>query len=65
MAVYVDDTSTYGPNNYHLDDLLATLRQEFQLSEISKIHWLLSIQILHIPASITLSQSAYIDQILQ
>ena len=65
MAVYDDDISVYRPNNHHLDDLLAMLRQEFQLTKISKIYWLLCIQILRNPASITLSQSAYIDQILQ
>ena len=65
MAVYVDDICAYGPNSHHLDDLLATLKQEFQLSAIGNIHWLLGIQILRNPASITLSQSSYIDQILQ
>ena len=68
LAVYVDDINLYGSNEVMA---IATqhLKDRFQLSEASKLHYLLGIQIIQSRDGnnnvISLSQGWYINKVLQ
>lgn len=64
MAIYVDDITLAGSNSYERKKLMESLKKEFNLSELGPLSWLLGIQIDWHTDFVTLSQHAYIDQLL-
>lgn len=64
IAVYVDDLSLYGPSGPLMESTISLLKNEFEVTDLGHIHWLLGIQIEFTSRGIELSQSAYIDKVL-
>ncbi|KAI1001438.1 Retrovirus-related Pol polyprotein from transposon TNT 1-94 [Podosphaera aphanis] len=64
IAVYVDDIVLFGEQGSLMDKIVNGLKTEFKVNDLGILHWLLGIQIEYHNASITLSQTAYIDRIL-
>jgi len=64
IAVYVDDITLFGESGSLLDSTIALLKSEFKVNDMGPLHWLLGIQIDFNDAGITLSQSSYIDKLL-
>ena len=64
IAVYVADITLYGSNKVMA---VATqhLKDRFQPSEASRLHYLLGIQITQEEGVISLSQGQYIDKVLR
>jgi hypothetical protein len=65
LAIYVDDISIFGPSDDLTENLITTLKTEFDVKDLGKIHWLLGIKIDLTDDGITLSQQTYIDKILE
>ncbi|KAI1000192.1 hypothetical protein K3495_g8007 [Podosphaera aphanis] len=64
-AIYVDDIVLFGEQGALMEDTVNLLKSEFKVNDMGTLHWLLGIQIGYIKnGSITLSQTAYIDRIL-
>jgi hypothetical protein len=63
IAIYVDDISIFGADPGR-NELKEALKKEFNLSELGPLNWLLGIQIEWHQNSVTLSQQAYVDQLL-
>ena len=64
LAVYVDDISLFGDESEIMDQTISLLKTEFRVNDMGPLHWLLGIQIEYSQAGITLSQTAFIDKIL-
>src|SRR5258705_9460165 len=65
IAVYVDDLSLFGPKGQLMDSVKDLLKQEFQVTDMGDLHWLLGIRIEYHESNIALSQTSYIDKILK
>lgn len=65
IAVYVDDLTLYGPPEQLMETTVNALKKEFQVTDMGDLNWLLGIQIEILSDSIRLSQTAYIDKILE
>ena len=63
IAIYVDDITIFGSSPFR-HTLKGSLQNEFDLSDLGSLNWLLGIQIEWGQKSVTLSQQAYIDQLL-
>jgi len=66
VAIYVDDITITGPNTTQRENLKKSLKGEFKLSDLGSLNWLLGIEVQWQDdnSSVTLSQQAYIDQLL-
>lgn len=64
IAIYVDDLTLFGPDGDLTESTLSLLKAEFKVNDMGLLHYLLGIQIDYTNAGITLSQSAFIDKIL-
>lgn len=64
IAIYVDDITLFGESNGHLEQTINLLKSEFKVNDMGDVHWLLGIRIDCDNAGIHLSQTAYIDRIL-
>ena len=64
IAIYVDDITLFGPSGSLMTSTKASLKREFEVSDMGDLHWLLGIQIEYTSTGIQLSQTAYIDKIL-
>jgi hypothetical protein len=64
ISIYVDDITLFGPSGKLMDSTKAALKQEFEVTDLGDLHWILGIQITYTTSGITLSQTAYIDKIL-
>jgi len=63
IAIYVDGITIFGSSPFR-HTLKGSLQNEFDLSDLGSLNWLLGIQIEWGQKSVTLSQQAYIDQLL-
>ena len=64
IAVYVDDISLFGSSGQLMDAVIALLKSEFKVNDMGELHWLLGIQIDFTATGICLSQTTFIDKIL-
>lgn len=64
IAVYVDDLTLFGPPGLLMSRVKCQLKSEFAITDMGDLHWLLGIQIKFSRTGIELSQTAYIDKIL-
>lgn len=66
VAIYIDDITIFGKATSLRHDLKESIKKEFAFSDLGPLNWLLGIQIQWQPdqQSVTLSQRAYIDQLL-
>ena len=64
LAVYVDDITCFGEQDTLMENSIKLLKSEFKVNDMGLLHWLLGIQIEYTDAGITLSQTAFIDKIL-
>ena len=66
IAIYVDDITIagLGGSGSNRESLKKSLKSEFDLSDLGPLSWLLGIQVEWHDNSATLSQKAYIDQLL-
>ena len=65
VSIYVDDIVTYGPEGPLLTALKTQLKREFDVSDMGNLHWLLGIEVTINKEGISLSQQAYIEQLMQ
>ena len=65
IAIYVDDISLWGAPGRLMDTTKQLLESEFQVTDLGDLHWLLGIKIDLTQLGITISQTAYIDKILE
>ena len=65
IAIYVDDLSLWGAKGLLMDSTKQLLKSEFQVTELGDLHWLLGIKIDITQSGIKISQTAYIDKILE
>src|SRR5690606_8200422 len=65
LAIYVDDITVFGDSGPLLDQVIELLKTEFKVNDLGFVNWLLGIQIDLNNEGITLSQSAFIDKVLQ
>ena len=66
VAVHVDDCTITASSKKLIKELISSLHKSLKVTDLSKLHWMLSIKIQHDHASHTihLSQHTYIDSIL-
>ena len=64
IAIYVDDITLFGEQGQLLNQTVSILKSEFKVNDMGLLHWLLGIQIEYSDAGISLSQTAFIDKIL-
>jgi hypothetical protein len=64
IAIYVDDLSLFGQSGSLFDTTIQLLKTEFNVKDMGDLHWLLGIRIEYTDAGISLSQTAFIDKIL-
>lgn len=64
MAIYVDDIILFGEKGDLIEQTVSLLKSEFKVNDMGILHWLLGIQIEYSESEISLSQTAYIDKIL-
>lgn len=64
IAIYVDDSSLFGPSDELMGEIISLLKSEFKINDMGHLHWLLGIQIEYPDSGIVLSQRAFIDKIL-
>lgn len=64
IAIYVDDLSLFGKTGTLYDTTIQLLKSEFDVKDMGDLHWLLGIRIEYTDAGITLSQTAFIEKIL-
>ena len=66
LAIHVDDCTIAGTSTMILDDYKQRIGEQFGITDLGPIHWLLGIQITRnrLERTISLSQRKYIDSIL-
>ena len=66
VLVYVNDMAVAGPNGYQIISFKNTLSKDFEITDLGKLKFILSILITcdHTNQLIYLNQSAYIHQVL-
>ncbi|KAL4587787.1 hypothetical protein LXL04_000661 [Taraxacum kok-saghyz] len=64
VLVYVDDVIVTGTNDVHLQRFITNLNQVFSLKDLGDLHFFLGLQIHRNATGLTLSQQAYIQDIL-
>ena len=64
LTIYVDDITMYGETVALKDQTIGILKTVFKVNDMGTLHWLLGINITFTDAGITLSQTAFIEKIL-
>jgi len=64
LAIYVDDITLFGAPGEVKEQTINVLKTEFKVNNMGELHWLLGIQITFTNVGITLSQTTFIDKIL-
>ena len=65
LIVYVDDTIVTGPNQTQLQQFITTLASRFSLKDIGPLSYFLGVEVIPHTHGLFLSQSKYINDILQ
>ena len=64
LLVYVDDIIITGSDSNVINQVIAALTTEFQITDMGDLHFFLGVQIVHTLAGLFLSQSNYIHDLL-
>jgi hypothetical protein len=64
IAIYMDDITLFGESNSLQEQTINLLKSEFKVNDMGDVHWLHGNRIDRDNAGIHLSQTAYIDRIL-
>ena len=64
LAIYVDDITLFGATGELEEQTINVLKTEFKVNYMGELNWLLRIQITFTDDGITLSQTTFIDKIL-
>jgi len=64
LAIYVDDIRLFGATGELKEQTINVLKTEFKVNDMGELNWLLGIQITFTDDGITLSQTTFIDKIL-
>jgi len=64
LAIYVDDITLFGATGELKEQTINVLKTEFKVNDMGELNWLLGIQITFTDNGITLSQTTFIDKIL-
>jgi hypothetical protein len=64
LAIYVDDITLFGATGELKEQTINVLKTEFKVNDMGELNWLLGIQITCTNDGITLSQTTFIDKIL-
>jgi len=64
LAIYVDDITLFGATGELKEQIINVLKTEFKVNDMGELNWLLGIQITFTDDGITLSQTTFIDKIL-
>jgi len=64
LAIYVDDITLFGATGELKEQTINVLKTEFTVNDMGELNWLLGIQITFTDDGITLSQTTFIDKIL-
>ena len=64
LAIYVDDSTLFGATGELKEQTFNILKTEFGVNDMSELNWLLGIQITFTEDGITISQTTFIDKIL-
>jgi len=64
LATYVDDITLFGASGELKEQTINILKTEFKLNDMGELSWLLGIEITFTDDGITLSQTTFIDKIL-
>jgi hypothetical protein len=64
LAIYVDDITLFGATGELKEQTINILKTEFKVNNMGELNWLLGIQITFTEDGITLSQTTFINKIL-
>ena len=64
LAIYVDDITLFGATGELKEQTINMLKTEFKVNNMGQFNWLPGIQITFTDDGITLSQTTFIDKIL-
>jgi len=64
LAIYVDNITLFGATGELKEQTINVLKTEFKVNDMGELNWLLGIQINFTDDGITLSQTTFIDKIL-
>jgi len=64
LAIYVDDITLFGATGELKEQTINVLKTEFKVNDMGELNWLLGIQITFTEDGITVSQTTFIDKIL-
>jgi len=64
LAIYADDITLFGATGELEEQTINVLKTEFKVNYMGELNWLLRIQITFTDDGITLSQTTFIDKIL-
>jgi len=64
LAIYVDDITLFGATGQLTEQTINVLKTEFKVNDMGELNWLLGIQITFTDNGITLSQTTFINKIL-
>jgi len=64
LAIYVDNITLFGKTGELKEHTINVLKTEFKVNDMGELNWLLGIQITFTNDGITLSQTTFIDKIL-
>jgi len=64
LAIYVDDITLFGATGELKEKIINVLKTEFKVNDMGELDWLLGIQITFTDDGFTLSQTTFIDTIL-
>jgi len=64
LAIYVDDITLFGATGELKQQTINVLKTEFKVNDMGELNWLLGIQVTFTDDGITLSQTTFIDKIL-
>jgi len=64
LAIYVDNITLFGATGELKEQTITVLNTEFNVNDMGELYWLLRFQITFTDDGITLSQTTFIDKIL-
>lgn len=65
LSIYVDDIAIYAADTPEVNTLIASLKAEFDITDLGQATWLLGLHITYTSDGINVSQEQYIDKVLK